>query len=76
VDNGWWIICGVLAFVLLLNLGIALSAMQYRKSKQMPIIGKSISEILTPWKDEDQALEDLHRQIEVLTEKDILENGE
>jgi hypothetical protein len=69
MNNGLWIVCGVLVFVILLNLGLVISAIRYRKSNPQPLLGKSISELLNPWKEEDEALNDLHRQVESLTKR-------
>lgn len=74
MDKGWWIVCGVLTFVIFLNLGLVFSALRYRKSNPQPIFGKSIAEMLNPWKDEDQALEELEQQVKTLTRKEDLPN--
>lgn len=68
MDNGWWIVCGVLAIVILVNVGLMVSAIRYRRSNPEPIFGKGFSELLTPWKDEAQALKDLHEDVQALKE--------
>ncbi len=70
MNEGWWIILGVLTFVLLLNLGLVFSALRYRKSNPRPMFGQSIADLLNPWKDEDQALEELHDQVDQFKQDD------
>jgi hypothetical protein len=70
MDDGWWIVFGVLAFVLLLNAGLVLTALRYRKSSPRPIFGESIRDLLNPWKDEDQALDELHEEVDKLKRRD------
>mgnify|MGYP001119410674 CR=1 FL=1 len=70
MDEGWWIVLGVLAFALILNLGMVLSALRYRNSNPKPIFGESIGDLLNPWKDEDQALEELHKKVDALKRRD------
>ena len=69
MDDGWLIICGVLAFVILLNAGLIASAIRYQRSNPKPIFGKGLTELLNPWKDEEKALEDLHEEVQSLKGK-------
>ena len=73
MDKGWTIVCGVLTLVLLINAGLLVSALRYRKLDSKPFIQFKFSDLLNPWKDEDQALEDLHEEVEAL--KDKLDGG-
>jgi hypothetical protein len=70
MDDGWLIVFGVLAFVLLLNLGLILTALRHRGTNPNPMIRKSLADMLNPWKEEDQALDDLHKKVESLTRRD------
>jgi hypothetical protein len=69
MDKGWVIVCGVLIIVLLVNVGLIISALRYRKSNIRPLISINGSDILNPWQDEDQALEDLHEEVQALKDK-------
>lgn len=69
MDDGWLIVCGVLAFVILLNAGLIASAIRHQRSNPKPIFGKGFTELLNPWRDEDQALEDLHEEVQALKGK-------
>jgi hypothetical protein len=66
MDDGWWIVLGVLAFALILNLGLVLSALRYRKANPPPIFGKGIGELFNPWREEDEALKDLQEKVDAL----------
>jgi hypothetical protein len=65
LNEGWWIVCGVLLVVGIFNLGLALSVLRNRGRKK-PYLEGSISELLFPWKQEDKALEELHQQVKDL----------
>jgi len=65
LDKGWWIVCGVLLVVGLFNLGLALSVLRNRGRKK-PYLDGSISDLLFPWKQEDDTLAKLHQQVKNL----------
>jgi len=64
--NGWWIVCGVLAFVLMLNLGLILSFLRSQAASPKGLFRKSLGEMLNPWREEDEALDRLARDVEAL----------
>ena len=64
--NGWWIVCGVLAFVLMLNLGLILSFLRSQAGRPKGLFRKSLGEMLNPWREEDEALERLAKDVEAL----------
>jgi hypothetical protein len=66
MDNGWWVVLGVLAFVFLYNLGLILSALRSRQNNMHLLFGKGLTEMLNPWKAEDEALDDLHEKVQAL----------
>lgn len=72
IDQGWLIIFGVLLFVGLLNFGLMLSALRNRDRSE-PYLRRSLSDYLNPWKKENEALDQLHREVEKLGEN--LGNG-
>ena len=67
-DHGWLIICGVLIFVVLINLGLSLAVLRSR-GRRRPLLNGSLSDLLNPWKKEDDALDMLHREISHLADK-------
>jgi uncharacterized protein YlxW (UPF0749 family) len=75
VDRGWLIIFGVLLFVGLLNFGLMLSALRNRERRE-PYLRDSLSELLNPWKKENEALDQLHREVEKLGENPGNDNSD
>jgi uncharacterized protein YlxW (UPF0749 family) len=75
VDQGWLIIFGVLFFVGLLNIGLMLSALRNRDRSE-PYLRGSLSELLDPWKKENEALDQLHREVEKLGENPVNGNND
>ncbi len=69
-NNGWLIVIAILSFVILLNIGLALSFIRRMKSKPEAVFRDSISEMLNPWKKEDEALEELHQRVVDLKSRD------
>ena len=65
---GWVIVVVVLAFVLLFNIGLASSAFRQQPRKGGLFRGKTFSEMINPWHEEDQSLEKLRREVEALSE--------
>jgi hypothetical protein len=62
LDRGWLIICGVLLIVGLFNLGLALSVLRNRGRREAYLRG-SLSDLLNPWKQEDEDLDQLHQRV-------------
>jgi hypothetical protein len=69
-NNGWLIVIAILAFVILFNIGLALSFIRRMKSKPEGIFRDSISEMLNPWKKEDEALDELRQRVDDLKSRD------
>ncbi len=69
-NNGWLIVIAILAFVILFNIGLALNFIRRMKSKPEGIFRDSISEMLNPWKKEDEALEEMHQRVVDLKSRD------
>jgi uncharacterized protein YlxW (UPF0749 family) len=67
LDNGWLIVCGVLFFVVVFNLGLMLNVLRNR-GRQQPFLPGSLSDLLNPWKKEDESLEKLSQQVRDLGE--------
>lgn len=67
LDNGGLIVCGVLFFVAVFNLGLMLSVLRNR-GRQQPFLHGSLSDLLNPWKKEDESLEKLSQQVRDLGE--------
>lgn len=64
---GWVIVVIVLTLVLLFNIGIASSALRRQPRKDGLFRGKTFSEMINPWRDEDQSLAQLRREVEALS---------
>jgi hypothetical protein len=62
LDRGWLIICGVLLIVGLFSLGLALSVLRNRGRREAYLRG-SLSDLLNPWKQEDEDLDQLHQRV-------------
>jgi len=69
-NNGWLIVIAILAFVILINIGLALSFIRRMKSKPKAVFRDSINEMLNPWKKEDEALEELRQRVDDLKSRD------
>ncbi len=67
LEQGWLIVCGVLFFVGLFNLGLFLTALRSR-GRRDPFLSGSIAELINPWKKEDESLDQLHRQVGKLSD--------
>ena len=63
---GWVIVVVVLVFVLLFNIGLASSALRQQPRKGGLFRGKTLSEMMNPWHEEDQSLAKLRREVEEL----------
>ena len=63
---GWVIVAVVLILVVLFNIGIASSALRRKPRKDGLFRGKTFSEMINPWNEEDQALAKLRRDVEAL----------
>ncbi|TET32443.1 MAG: hypothetical protein E3J69_08960 [Anaerolineales bacterium] len=68
--NGWLIVIAILAFVILINVGLALGAIRRMKMKPKGIFQESLGEMLNPWKKEDEALDELRQRVDELKSRD------
>lgn len=68
MESGWLIVCGVVTLVILINVGLALSALRAVNSGQASTLDRALRYIRNPWASEDQALSDLRRSIASLEE--------
>ena len=68
--NGWLIVIAILAFVILINVGLALGAIRRMKMKPKGIFQESLGEMLNPWKKEDEALDELRQRVDDLKSRD------
>lgn len=64
--SGWWIVCGVLAFVILLNVGLILSFLRSQANRPQGLFRKSLGDMINPWREEDEALARLAEGVEAL----------
>ena len=62
-DNGLLIVIGVVALVVLFNIGLALSFLRNRGKGQMILFRDTLKEMVNPWKDEDEALSELREKV-------------
>ena len=68
--NGPLIVIAILAFVILINIGLVFGFLRRTKSKPKMVFRESIGEMLNPWKKEDAALEELHQRVGDLKNRD------
>ena len=69
MENGWLIVCGVVTFVILVNVGLAISALRGTRSGQAGALDRAVRYIRDPWAAEDTALSELRRQVASLEEE-------
>lgn len=68
MESGWLIVCGVVTFIILVNVGLALSALRAAKDGQASALDRAVRYIRNPWAAEDQALTELRRSVATLEE--------
>ena len=64
------IVCGVLALVIMVNVGLALSALRGRNRGQAAALDRSVRFLRDPWADETRSLSELHQRVTDLKETD------
>ena len=70
MENGWLIVGGILALVVIVNVGLALSALRGRDRGQATAFDRSLRYIRNPWADEDKSLSELRQRVSDLEESD------
>jgi hypothetical protein len=70
MQNGWLIAGGILIAVLVVNIGLAISALRGRHRSNENVLDRSLRVIRNPWADEDKALSELHQLVSDLEESD------
>ncbi len=70
MDDGWLIVCGVLALVVMINVGLALSALRGQNRGQAAALDRSVRYLRDPWADETRSLSELHQRVAELEEAD------
>jgi hypothetical protein len=69
-NSGILIVLGVVALVILFNVGIALSFLRGRGKGQIFLFRNSLQKLANPWKDEDEALTELRKRVSHLESQD------
>jgi hypothetical protein len=62
-NSGLLIVIGVIALVILFNIGLALSFLRNRGKGQIVLFRDTLRDMLNPWKDEDEALSELREKV-------------
>lgn len=62
-NNGLLIVIGVIALVILFNIGLALSFLRNRGKGQIILFRDALRDMANPWKDEDEALSELREKV-------------
>ena len=70
MEDGWVIVCGVLALVIMVNVGLALSALRGRNRGQAAALDRSVRFLRDPWAEETRSLSELHQRVTDLREAD------
>lgn len=63
IEPGWLIVCGVLTLVVGFNIGLIRSVLRSGKSNWRSSIRGVVGQIQDPWKEEDEALAELHKRV-------------
>jgi hypothetical protein len=67
------IVCGVIAFVLLLNAGLVLGILRGGNRERLKVIRKAINAVQNPWRAEDEQYDQLRTRVKELEDKDLEE---
>ncbi len=70
MENGWLIVGGILALVVIVNIGLALSALRGRERGKATVFDRSLRYIRNPWAEENKALSELRQRVSDLEESD------
>ena len=62
-NNGLLIVIGVVALVVLFNVGLALSFLRNRGKGQIILFRDTLKKMANPWKDEEEALSELREKV-------------
>lgn len=65
-DSGLLIVIGVVALVVLFNIGLALSFLRNRGTRQIIMFQDTLKKMANPWKEEDEALSELREKVSSL----------
>jgi hypothetical protein len=66
VEKRWLILIGVLALVVLINLGLVVAAMRKGFRQQIDIAHRIAERARDPWGEENRSLSELHQRIDEL----------
>lgn len=70
------IVCGVLAFVLVLNAGLVIGILRGRNRERLNVIRKAIKAVRNPWRAEDEKYDQLRTRVADLEGKILKERGD
>lgn len=76
MNDGWWVVCGVAGSIVLLNIGLLLSALRNRNFKLKPLISVDLKKLVNPWLEEDRSLDELHQKVAKLSGENDETNAE
>lgn len=68
-DNVLLIVCGVLLFVGVLNLGLLVGVLSGRNREQFKIFGKAIEAVRNPWRKSEEEYTELRKRVADLGEE-------
>jgi hypothetical protein len=72
-DNVLLIVCGVLIFVVLLNLGLLIGVLRGQSQERFKVIGKAIQAAQNPWRKSNEGYEELRKRVSNLGENSVEE---
>lgn len=72
-DNVLLIVCGVLIFVVLLNLGLLIGVLRGQSQERFKVIGKAIQAAQNPWRKSNEEYEELRTRVSDLGENSVEE---
>ena len=70
-DNVLLIVCGVLIFVVLLNVGLLIGVLRGQNRERLKVIGKAINAAQNPWRESTEEYEELRKRVSDLNENAV-----
>lgn len=70
-DNVLLIVCGVLIFVVSLNVGLLIGVLRGQSRDRFKVIGKAINAAQNPWRESNEEYKELRKRVSDLSENAV-----